>query len=77
MILFEELFGSRKEYKGMERFTQLFQSNFYELCVEFFDFHVLRSLIRSNVSRKASLIKYLGVMRQAVLKKELTCLEAF
>jgi hypothetical protein len=77
MAAFEELFGSRKEYKGMDKFTQLFQSKFYCLCVEFFDFHVLDSLIRSNVSHKASLIKYVGVMRQAVLRKELTRLESF
>jgi hypothetical protein len=66
--LFNRIFGSRKIYKGLNRFSDLFGSKLQPLCVEFFNKYVLRMIITSKASRKSGMIKFLGVLRQGAIR---------
>jgi hypothetical protein len=72
LVLFYQIFGKRKTYKGLDKFTRLFSSPLKNHCVEFFDSQVLRMLITSKTSRKAGMIKYLGVLRQGAIRGEIS-----
>lgn len=75
MLAYENHFGERTKNKGMESWTCLFRSAFYGLVKEYLEYHAMASLVRSNVSQKAQLVKYLAVLRKALIKRELTRLE--
>lgn len=69
---FYQLFGRRKTYKSLRRFSNLFGSELREICIDFFDHYALSMILTSKSSRKSSMVKYLGVLRQGAIQGGIT-----
>lgn len=70
--LFYDLFGRRKTYKSLKRFSNLFGSPLQEYCLDFIDHHAVRMITLSKTAKKPEMIKYLAVLRQGAVRGSIT-----